>query len=165
MTKKILSLALAAVMALGLMACGSQSSGSAGGNASGSASASQSGAPSSSADASTSSDAGASGESAPETVTITTLDGSGQEIELEVPYNPQRIAILDMACLDILDALGVGDRVVGTASTSLEYLQSYINDSISNLGTIKEADLILLIIQRELGVPRWIADLPVMGRP
>ena len=141
MTKKILSLALAAVMALGLMACGSQSSGSAGGNASGGASASQSGAPSSSADASTSSDAGASGESAPETVTITTLDGSGQEIELEVPYNPQRIAILDMACLDILDALGVGDRVVGTASTSLEYLQSYINDSISNLGTIKEADL------------------------
>ena len=141
MTKKILSLALAAVMALGLMACGSQSSGSAGGNASGSASASQSGASSSSADASTSSDAGASGESAPETVTITTLDGSGQEIELEVPYNPQRIAILDMACLDILDALGVGDRVVGTASTSLEYLQPYINDSISNLGTIKEADL------------------------
>ena len=141
MTKKILSLALAAVMALGLMACGSQSSGSAGGNASGGASASQSGAPSSSADASTSSDAGASGESAPETVTIATLDGSGQEIELEVPYNPQRIAILDMACLDILDALGVGDRVVGTASTSLEYLQSYINDSISNLGTIKEADL------------------------
>ena len=141
MTKKILSLALAAVMALGLMACGSQSSGSAGGNASGGASASQSGAPSSSADASTSSVAGASGESAPETVTITTLDGSGQEIELEVPYNPQRIAILDMACLDILDALGVGDRVVGTASTSLEYLQPYINDSISNLGTIKEADL------------------------
>ena len=45
MTKKILSLALAAVMALGLMACGSQSSGSAGGNASGGASASQSGAP------------------------------------------------------------------------------------------------------------------------
>ena len=141
MTKKILSLALAAVMALGLMACGSQSSGSAGGNASGGASASQSGAPSSTADASTSSDAGASGESAPETVTITALDGSGQEIELEVPYNPQRIAILDMACLDILDALGVGDRVVGTASTSLEYLQPYINDSISNLGTIKEADL------------------------
>ena len=25
--------------------------------------------------------------------------------------------------------------------------------------------MILLIIQRELGVPRWIADLPVMGRP
>lgn len=46
-----------------------------------------------------------------------------------------------MASLDILDALGVGDRVIGTASTSLEYLKDYINDDISNIGTIKEADL------------------------
>ena len=47
-----------------------------------------------------------------------------------------------MASLDILDALGVGDRVVGTASTSLDYLQDYVNDeNIANLGTIKEADL------------------------
>ena len=47
-----------------------------------------------------------------------------------------------MASLDILDALGVGDRVVGSASTSLDYLQSYVTDeNISNLGTIKEADL------------------------
>lgn len=34
-----------------------------------------------------------------------------------------------------------GGRVVGTADTSLEYLQNYINDDISSLGTIKEADL------------------------
>ncbi|MFV8272826.1 ABC transporter substrate-binding protein [Faecalibacterium prausnitzii] len=41
-----------------------------------------------------------------------------------------------------LDELGVGDRVVGTASTSLDYLQSYVtNDSIANLGNIKEADM------------------------
>lgn len=46
-----------------------------------------------------------------------------------------------MASLDILNALGVGDRVVGTASTRLEYLQDYINDEIANLGTIKEAAL------------------------
>ena len=46
-----------------------------------------------------------------------------------------------MASLDILDALGLGDRVVGTASTSLDYLQRYINDEVENLGTIKEADL------------------------
>ena len=77
----------------------------------------------------------------PETVTITSLNGEGAETQLEVPYDPQRIAILDMASLDILDALGVGDRVVGTASTSLDYLQSYINEDIANLGTIKEADL------------------------
>lgn len=81
-------------------------------------------------------------EAAPETVTITSLDGSGQEIQLEVPYNPERIAILDMASLDILDSLGQGDRVVGMASTSIEYLQSYAeNEELAALGTIKEADL------------------------
>ena len=67
--------------------------------------------------------------------------GNGEPTDLTVPYDPQRIAILDMASLDILDALGLGDRVVGTASTSLDYLQSYINDEVENLGTIKEADL------------------------
>ena len=77
----------------------------------------------------------------PTEVTITSLNGSGEKAELTVPYDPQRIAILDMASLDILDALGVGDRVVGTASTSLDYLQDYISDEIANLGTIKEADL------------------------
>ena len=79
----------------------------------------------------------------PENVTITSLNGSGEAVELEVPYDPQRIAILDMACLDILDALGVAEgRVVGSADTSLEYLQSYVTDeNVANLGTIKEADL------------------------
>lgn len=83
-----------------------------------------------------------SGDEAQETVTIQSLNGAGEETELEVPYDPQRIAILDMASLDILDALGVGDRVVGSASTSLDYLQAYVTDeNIANLGTIKEADM------------------------
>ena len=86
--------------------------------------------------------AAATAESAPETVTITSLNGNGEAVELEVPYDPQRIAILDMAALDILDRLGLGDRVVGSATTSLEYLQAYVpGDTIANLGTIKEADL------------------------
>lgn len=80
--------------------------------------------------------------SAPETVTIKSLNGESAEVDLEVPYDAQRIAILDMACLDILDNLGLGDRVVGSAQTSLDYLQSYVTDeNIVNLGTIKEADL------------------------
>ena len=74
-------------------------------------------------------------------MTITSLNANKEAAPLEVPYEPQRIAALDMASLDILDALGVGDRVVGTASTSLDYLQNYIRDDIANLGTIKEADL------------------------
>lgn len=76
-----------------------------------------------------------------ESVMIEALNGNKEEIELEVPYDPERIAVLDMAALDILDNLGVGDRVVGTASTSLEYLNEYTNnEDMANLGTIKEAD-------------------------
>ena len=120
--KKLASLILALVMLTALAACG---------NPSGDPSPS----PSASADA-----ASSASPSATE-VTITSLNGSGEKVELTVPYDPQRIAILDMASLDILDALGVGDRVVGTASTSLDYLQDYISDEIANLGTIKEADL------------------------
>lgn len=82
-------------------------------------------------------------EVTPETVMVTTTDGNGEKIEIEVPYNPEKIAVLDLASLDILDNLGLGDRVVGMAKgTSIEYLQDYnTNEEIVNLGTIKEADL------------------------
>ena len=125
--KKMLSLALAGVMALSLMACSAQNGGDSSENTS-------------SPSSSQSSEETQNNET-PESVTITSLNANKEAAELEVPYDPQRIAILDMASLDILNGLGVGDRVVGTASHSLEYLQDYINDDIANLGTIKEADL------------------------
>lgn len=79
---------------------------------------------------------------APETIVLRTFNGNRELTEVEVPYNPQRIAILDMASLDILKALGLADRVVGSASTSLDYLQDVVtNENIANLGTIKTADL------------------------
>ena len=121
--KKIASLALTLALSLGLAACSSSSGGSA--------------APEPTTPVEDTQLTG----TVPTSVTITSLNGAKESVELEVPYDPQRIATLDMACLDILDALGVGDRVVGTASTSLEYLQGYISDDIANLGTIKEADL------------------------
>ena len=131
--KKLASFTLALALAASMAACG-QSAGSA---ASASSAAST---PAASAPAASSQ--GAAGETAtPETIAISSLNGAREEIELEVPYDPQRIAILDMASLDILDALGVGDRVVGTAQTSLDYLQSYTGGNMANLGTIKEADL------------------------
>lgn len=81
-------------------------------------------------------------EQTPENVTIKSFNGNNEEVDLEVPYDPERIAVLDMASLDILDNLGMGDRVVGSASTSLEYLTDYVdNEEVANLGTIKEADL------------------------
>ena len=85
---------------------------------------------------------GSAAAEAPETITIPSLNANKEEIELEVPADPQRLSVLDMASLDILDQLGLGGRVVGSASTSLDYLQDYVtDDSIANLGTIKEADL------------------------
>ena len=131
--KKFASFTLALALAASMAACG-QSAGSAAGASSAAST------PAASAPAASSQ--GAAGETAaPETIAISSLNGAREEIELEVPYDPQRIAILDMASLDILDALGVGDRVVGTAQTSLDYLQSYIGGDMANLGTIKEADL------------------------
>ena len=61
-----------------------------------------------------------------ETVMIQSLNGAGEEIELTVPANPKRIAILDMASLDILNSLGVSDRVVGSATTKLPYLSDIV---------------------------------------
>ena len=70
------------------------------------------------------------------------MDGKLAATQVAVPFNPQRVAILDMAALDILDALNLGDRVIGMAGTSLSYLNEYSsNKNLANLGTIKEADL------------------------
>lgn len=142
MKKKIVTLALSAVMAVSLAACGaggnSDSSSSGSTSASGSSAVSDVSSASAASDASTAS----SGEEKPETITVKSLNANKEEVDLEVPYDPERIAILDMACLDIIDSLGVGDRVVGSAGTSLDYLQDYVTDqNIENLGTIKEADM------------------------
>lgn len=84
-------------------------------------------------------------ETKPETITIQALNENKEMSEVEVPYDPQRIAILDMPALDIVDALGVGNRIVGSAQVSIEYLTDYnpddSNGAIMNLGTIKTADL------------------------
>ena len=80
-----------------------------------------------------------------ETVTIQALNANKEMADIEVPFDPQRIAILDMPALDIVDALGLGDRVVGSAKVTIEYLTGYDPDgsdgAIMNLGTVKTADL------------------------
>ena len=87
----------------------------------------------------------ASAERKPETVTIQALDANKEMTDIEVPFDPQRIAILDMPALDIVDALGLGERVVGSAKVTIEYLTDYNPDDsaggIMNLGTDKTADL------------------------
>ena len=125
--KKLLSFALTTSIALSLMACSSNNT-----NSSGTTDAISS---------STQSSSQSQSNATPTSITISSYNGNKEISQLEVPYDPQRIVILDMASLDILDALGVGNRVVGTASTSLDYLQTYINEDIPTVGTIKEADL------------------------
>lgn len=81
----------------------------------------------------------------PETVTIQSLNGDRVVTDLEVPFDPKRIAVIDMPSLDILDSLGLGDRIVGSAKVTIEYLTDYnpedSNGAIGNLGSIKTADL------------------------
>ena len=117
--KKLLLTFIAAIMAVGLIACGSSSSNN--------------------SEQTTTENTSTQQEKT--SVTIKSLNGSKEEVDLEVPYNPKRIAILDFASLDIIDSLGVGERVEGMASTSIDYLKKYSdNTSIKSLGTIKEAD-------------------------
>lgn len=109
--KKLLALLMALVMALGLAACGAAPAG----------------------------DGGDTAET-PETMTIESFDENGEAIDLEVPYDPQRIVVIDMAVLDILTSLGLEDRIVGVASTSLDYLTEYV-EGVPVVGTIKTPDL------------------------
>lgn len=116
--KKLLTLFLAAMMALSLAACSSSPTESDSKEASGEA-------------------------PKPDFVTITAFNADKESIEIEVPYDPQRVAVMDMAVLDMLDNWGLGDRVVGMAKgTYVDYLGAYIdNDNIQNLGTLHESDL------------------------
>lgn len=77
----------------------------------------------------------------PEKITITCIDGSKdeKEIQLEVPYDPQKIAVCDMAALDILVNLGLEDRIVCVATTTLDYLVDKV-EGIPTCGTIKTPD-------------------------
>lgn len=81
----------------------------------------------------------------PSTVHIHALNANKEVDHIEVPYDPQRIAILDMPALDIIDSLGLGDRIVGSAKVTIEYLTQYnpddSNGKIANLGSVKTADM------------------------
>ena len=119
--KKIFSLVLALAIVMALAACSSNDA-NLGGNVDDTSRSSSS--PSVNDDAGASEEVPSSQTPSEGKIAITSLNANKEEVELVVPYDPQRIAVLDMATLDILDALGVGGRVVGAADTSLDYLQT-----------------------------------------
>lgn len=125
--KKLISILMAGMMLCSLIACGSEADNekaNAGGNSSVSDTAN---------------------EEKPETITIKALNANKELADIEVPYDPQRIAILDMPAFDTVDAIGLGDRIVGSAKVTIEYLTDYnpddSNGKILNLGSVKTADL------------------------
>ena len=79
-------------------------------------------------------------DAAPETVVVTGVDANGEPVEVEVPYSPERVVVLDLANLDILDNLGLGDHIVGAPTITLPYIQSY-NETLPIVGSVKTPDL------------------------
>jgi len=132
--KKIIALILATVMVFCLAACGNSTANDNTGSDN-----------ESSANTETTNTSTDFEETKPETITIQALNANKEMTDIEVPYDPQRIAILDMTALDIVDALGLGDRIVGSAKVTIEYLTDYnpedSHGAIMNLGTVKTADL------------------------
>lgn len=76
----------------------------------------------------------------PTEVTVTGVDANSEAVEVTVPYKPERVVVLDLANLDILDNLGLGDSIVGAPTITLPYLQSY-NDDLPIVGSVKTPDL------------------------
>ncbi len=106
--RKIISLLLVGMMILSLAACGATNSDST---------------PDS---AGTNNSVSADNASDPEEITVTCLNGDSETVDITVPYSPERVAVVDFASLDILDNLGLGDRVVGCVNVTLDYISSYM---------------------------------------
>ncbi|SPT53945.1 Uncharacterized ABC transporter solute-binding protein yclQ precursor [Actinomyces bovis] len=93
--------------------------------------------------AATAPEATASPAAAAEAVTFP-LTVASRDGEVTIPKRPERIVVVDMAALDTLDAIGAGDRVVGTVGTSVP---SWLKDAegidystLPKIGSVKELD-------------------------
>lgn len=71
----------------------------------------------------------------PSEVTITTAQG-----EVVVPFQPERVVVIEHGILDTMDALGVGDAVVAVPHHAApSHLDSFTTDT-TNAGTLFEPD-------------------------
>lgn len=79
---------------------------------------------------------------AAETLKVQTFDERNAPVEVTIPKDPKRVAVLDFAVLDTMDAWGLGERVIAVPkSTALPWLTKYKTDErIVNSGTPKEVD-------------------------
>ncbi len=80
---------------------------------------------------------------ASDTVMITVIDGKENEIEVEFPVNPERVVALNWQTVDFLDAVGMGDSIVGLIKSGSypEHLEEYyLDEDIVNVGGMKDPD-------------------------
>jgi iron complex transport system substrate-binding protein len=78
----------------------------------------------------------ASAEETEATVTIEDARGS-----IEVPKNPENVAVLDFGHLDTLIALGKQEAVAGTATENMPAYLADKADQFENVGTLKEPNM------------------------
>lgn len=84
--------------------------------------------------------AGSADSSTSSSEAATTITVEDSEESVEVPKNPKKVVVFDNGSLDTLDALGVGDTVIGAPTANLpEYLSDYAD--VESAGGIKEPDL------------------------
>ncbi|MCK0526899.1 ABC transporter substrate-binding protein [Anaerobiospirillum sp. NML120449] len=80
---------------------------------------------------------------ADDTVSVFTYKGDRSESTVEVPVNPERVAVIDYAVLDIIDRLEADDAVKGMPlkGTIPEYIKHFQgHKGMVNTGTVKEVD-------------------------
>ncbi len=77
------------------------------------------------------------------TISLEVPDESKKMIKVQIPFDPKRIVCLNHNTVDILDQLGLGDRIVGMVKgSSPAHLKKYVdNKKIVNLGTMKELNM------------------------
>lgn len=78
-----------------------------------------------------------------DTLTVRTLNEHNAPIEVVIPKDPKRVAVLDFAVLDTMAAWGLDERVTAVPkSTALPWLTKFRDDKrIVNSGTPKEVNL------------------------
>ncbi len=136
MNKKFLSLMCIGVMSASLVGCGSDDSATSTPPANNEVSANETPQPTPEPEV-------APTENTKTSVVVSVSDANGDMIDLEVPYMPQRIVVMDYVAMDMIDSWGLSSNIVGMAkNSSPEYLNHLVNDdSIVNLGGLKDVDL------------------------
>ncbi len=88
-----------------------------------------------------------------EMITVKVLNANDEEVEIQVPLNPDKVAVLDYVTLDMMNTWGLDDKIAGAAKGSMpEYLSKFNdNKEIVNLGGLKSPDMeALMSLQPEV---------------